>query len=139
MYQINPVIKLKIFPSYLYKFLFVNTFKMMHFFLYHFVFSTFVVLVDYNNVIELNKLCLLASPNEERRFFAFHDWGISVYEPSTCRLYHQIQSTDIIPGTQVIGFSQLNKIKNISIKHPSDCTSKPTLNSLPNFKLSSKL
>lgn len=43
-----------------------------------------------------------ASPNEERRFFAFHDWGVSVYEPSTCRLYHRIQSTDIIPGTQVI-------------------------------------
>ncbi|KAI4470266.1 follistatin-related [Holotrichia oblita] len=42
------------------------------------------------------------SPNEERRFFAFHEWGVSVYEPSTCRLYHQIQSTDIIPGTQVI-------------------------------------
>lgn len=41
-----------------------------------------------------------AAPNEERRFFAFHDWGISVYEPSACRLYHQIQSTDIIPGTQ---------------------------------------
>ncbi|GJQ68334.1 hypothetical protein Trydic_g16928 [Trypoxylus dichotomus] len=40
------------------------------------------------------------SPNEERRFFAFHEWGVSVYEPSTCRLYHQIQSTDIIPGTQ---------------------------------------
>ncbi|XP_012285083.1 follistatin-related protein 5, partial [Orussus abietinus] len=38
--------------------------------------------------------------NEERRFFSFHDWGISVYEPSACRLYHQIQSTDIIPGTQ---------------------------------------
>ncbi|KAI4470268.1 follistatin-related [Holotrichia oblita] len=44
----------------------------------------------------------IASPNEERRFFAFHEWGVSVYEPSTCRLYHQIQSTDIIPGTQVI-------------------------------------
>ncbi|XP_065160651.1 follistatin-related protein 5-like [Atheta coriaria] len=40
------------------------------------------------------------SPNEERRFFAFHEWGVSVYEPTTCRLYHQIQSTDIIPGTQ---------------------------------------
>lgn len=43
---------------------------------------------------------LLAAENEEKRFFAFHNWGISVYEPSTCRLYHQIQSTDIIPGTQ---------------------------------------
>ncbi|XP_050531611.1 follistatin-related protein 5-like [Daktulosphaira vitifoliae] len=40
------------------------------------------------------------APKEERRFFAFHDWGISVYEPTACRLYHQIQSTDIIPGTQ---------------------------------------
>lgn len=40
------------------------------------------------------------APNEERRFFSFHDWGISVYEPTACRLYHQIQSTDIIPGTQ---------------------------------------
>ncbi|KAJ8924834.1 hypothetical protein NQ315_000988 [Exocentrus adspersus] len=41
-----------------------------------------------------------SSPNEERRFFAFHDWGVSIYEPSACRLYHRIQSTDIIPGTQ---------------------------------------
>ncbi|XP_050056209.1 follistatin-related protein 5-like isoform X1 [Aphis gossypii] len=41
-----------------------------------------------------------AAPKEERRFFAFHDWGVSVYEPTACRLYHQIQSTDIIPGTQ---------------------------------------
>ncbi|XP_049818576.1 follistatin-related protein 5-like [Aethina tumida] len=41
-----------------------------------------------------------SSPNEERRFFAFHDWGVSIYEPTTCRLYHRIQSTDIIPGTQ---------------------------------------
>ncbi|XP_073991305.1 follistatin-related protein 5-like isoform X2 [Rhodnius prolixus] len=41
-----------------------------------------------------------AAPNEERRFFSFHDWGVSVYEPNACRLYHQIQSTDIIPGTQ---------------------------------------
>ncbi|XP_043287172.1 follistatin-related protein 5-like isoform X3 [Venturia canescens] len=38
--------------------------------------------------------------SEERRFFSFHEWGISVYEPSACRLYHRIQSTDIIPGTQ---------------------------------------
>ncbi|KAG8235846.1 hypothetical protein J437_LFUL015639 [Ladona fulva] len=42
----------------------------------------------------------LAAPNEERRFFSFHDWGVSVYEPTACRLYHQIQATDIIPGTQ---------------------------------------
>ncbi|XP_017770314.1 PREDICTED: follistatin-related protein 5-like, partial [Nicrophorus vespilloides] len=41
-----------------------------------------------------------SAPNEERRFFAFHERGVSVYEPTTCRLYHQIQSTDIIPGTQ---------------------------------------
>ncbi|KDR16550.1 Follistatin-related protein 5 [Zootermopsis nevadensis] len=40
------------------------------------------------------------APNEERRFFSFHDWGVSVYEPMACRLYHQIQATDIIPGTQ---------------------------------------
>ncbi|KAL3284650.1 hypothetical protein HHI36_018804 [Cryptolaemus montrouzieri] len=40
------------------------------------------------------------SANEERRFFAFHDWGVSIYEPTACRLYHRIQSTDIIPGTQ---------------------------------------
>lgn len=39
-------------------------------------------------------------PSEERRFFAFHDWGISVYDPDNCRLYHQVQSVDIIPGTQ---------------------------------------
>ncbi|EEB13958.1 conserved hypothetical protein [Pediculus humanus corporis] len=40
------------------------------------------------------------APNEEKRFFSFHDWGISVHEPKACRLYHQILSTDIIPGTQ---------------------------------------
>ncbi|XP_066246527.1 follistatin-related protein 5-like [Euwallacea similis] len=38
--------------------------------------------------------------DDEHRFFAFHDWGISVYEPTTCRLHHMIQGTDIIPGTQ---------------------------------------
>lgn len=37
---------------------------------------------------------------EEKRFFVFHDLGVSVYEPTSCRLYHQIQTTDIIPGTQ---------------------------------------
>jgi hypothetical protein len=46
-------------------------------------------------------LTVVAAPNEERRFFSFHDWGVSVYEPIACRLYHQIQATDIIPGTQV--------------------------------------
>ncbi|XP_064457784.1 follistatin-related protein 5-like isoform X1 [Ornithodoros turicata] len=40
------------------------------------------------------------APSEERRFFAFHDWGVAVYDPDNCRLYHQIQSVDIIPGTQ---------------------------------------
>ncbi|KAG8190293.1 hypothetical protein JTE90_012583 [Oedothorax gibbosus] len=39
-------------------------------------------------------------PHLDHRFFAFHDWGVSVYEPDNCRLYHQIQSTDVIPGTQ---------------------------------------
>ncbi|KAK7788916.1 hypothetical protein R5R35_007352 [Gryllus longicercus] len=42
----------------------------------------------------------ISAPSEERRFFSFHDWGVSVYEPTACRLYHQIQATDIIPGTQ---------------------------------------
>ncbi|XP_043473135.1 follistatin-related protein 5-like isoform X1 [Leptopilina heterotoma] len=41
-----------------------------------------------------------SATNEERRFFSFHEQGISIYEPSACRLYHQIRSTDIIPGTQ---------------------------------------
>lgn len=40
------------------------------------------------------------APSQEHRFFAFHDWGIAVYDPDNCRLYHQVQSTDIIPGTQ---------------------------------------
>ncbi|KAH6944055.1 hypothetical protein HPB50_001477 [Hyalomma asiaticum] len=40
------------------------------------------------------------APSEERRFFTFHDWGVAVYDPDNCRLYHQIQSVDIIPGTQ---------------------------------------
>lgn len=38
--------------------------------------------------------------NEERKFFVFHEYGIAVYEPSACRLHHQIQGTDVIPGTQ---------------------------------------
>ncbi|XP_048519754.1 follistatin-related protein 5 [Dendroctonus ponderosae] len=41
-----------------------------------------------------------SSVDEEHRFFAFHDWGICVYEPTTCRLHHMIEGTDIIPGTQ---------------------------------------
>ncbi|OXA59102.1 Follistatin-related protein 5 [Folsomia candida] len=36
----------------------------------------------------------------ESQFLVFHSRGISVYDPSTCRIQHQIQGTDIIPGTQ---------------------------------------
>lgn len=32
--------------------------------------------------------------------FVYHDWGIAVYEPDECRLFHVIQGTDVIPGTQ---------------------------------------
>jgi hypothetical protein len=53
-----------------------------------------------------------AAPTEERRFFSVHDWGVSVYEPTACRLYHQIQATDIIPGTQV---STADAVTNINI------------------------
>lgn len=42
-----------------------------------------------------------------KKFFVFHDWGVSVYEPGNCRLLHMIQSTDIMPGTQVIVHHQL--------------------------------
>nr|CAH0112252.1 unnamed protein product [Daphnia galeata] len=41
---------------------------------------------------------LLSESN--KKFFVFHDWGVSVYEPQNCRLLHMIQSTDIMPGTQ---------------------------------------
>lgn len=37
---------------------------------------------------------------DSKKFFVFHDWGVSVYEPQNCRLLHVIQSTDIMPGTQ---------------------------------------
>lgn len=37
---------------------------------------------------------------QETRVFVFHDWGIAVYEPDECRLFHVIQGTDVIPGTQ---------------------------------------
>ncbi|XP_045617913.2 follistatin-related protein 5 isoform X3 [Procambarus clarkii] len=37
---------------------------------------------------------------QESRVFVFHDWGIAVYEPDECRLFHVIQGTDVIPGTQ---------------------------------------
>ena len=42
---------------------------------------------------------LLSESN--KKFFVFHVWGVSVYEPQNCRLLHMIQSTDIMPGTQV--------------------------------------
>ncbi|CAL4086805.1 unnamed protein product, partial [Meganyctiphanes norvegica] len=38
--------------------------------------------------------------SQESRVFVFHDWGIAVYEPDECRLFHVIQGTDVIPGTQ---------------------------------------
>ncbi|XP_065567373.1 follistatin-related protein 5-like [Artemia franciscana] len=37
---------------------------------------------------------------EEKRFYVFHEKGVSVYDPNNCRLHHQIQGTDIVPGTQ---------------------------------------
>ncbi|KAK8750543.1 hypothetical protein OTU49_014896 [Cherax quadricarinatus] len=37
---------------------------------------------------------------QESRVFVFHDWGVAVYEPDECRLFHVIQGTDVIPGTQ---------------------------------------
>ena len=43
---------------------------------------------------------ILAGVQQETRFFVFHDWGIAVYEPEECRLFHVIQGTDVIPGTQ---------------------------------------
>lgn len=56
----------------------------------------------FNKVLRIcNFFSVAAATNEERRFFSFHEQGISIYEPSACRLYHQIRSTDIIPGTQV--------------------------------------
>lgn len=47
------------------------------------------------------KILYAVATDEERRFLSFHEWGILVYEPSTCRALHEIHSTDIIPGTQV--------------------------------------
>jgi hypothetical protein len=63
-------------------------------------------------VLSYKLRAVVAAPNEERRFFSFHDWGVSVYEPTACRLYHQIQATDIIPGTQV---STADAVTNINI------------------------
>ena len=60
-----------------------------------------------------------------KKFFVFHDWGVSVYEPGNCRLLHMIQSTDIMPGTQV---SQLPPPPTLAIGqrsahlHPDNCT-----------------
>ncbi|XP_076361506.1 follistatin-related protein 5-like [Tachypleus tridentatus] len=54
---------------------------------------------DISSLVVQDQPTPTAAP-EERRFFAFHDWGVSVYDPDNCRLYHQMQSTDIIPGTQ---------------------------------------
>lgn len=50
---------------------------------------------------------LTVATEEERRFFSFHEWGILVYEPSTCHALHEIRSTDIIPGTQVRSWSYI--------------------------------
>lgn len=47
-----------------------------------------------------------------KKFFVFHDWGVSVYEPQNCRLLHMIQSTDIMPGTQV---SRKSTAKTLSL------------------------
>ncbi|XP_012225565.2 follistatin-related protein 5-like [Linepithema humile] len=54
---------------------------------------------------DISSLVIQAQPtpiamDEERRFLSFHEWGILVYEPSTCHALHEIHSTDIIPGTQ---------------------------------------
>lgn len=37
--------------------------------------------------------------NDEQKFVVFHEYGIAIYEPSNCRLHHQIRSTDKIPGS----------------------------------------
>lgn len=42
----------------------------------------------------------VAGEQQESRVFVFHDWGVAVYEPDECRLFHVIQGTDVIPGTQ---------------------------------------
>ena len=52
----------------------------------------------------VNSISLEESLGENKKFFVFHDWGVSVYEPQNCRLLHMIQSTDIMPGTQVRDF-----------------------------------
>jgi len=51
--------------------------------------------------MEILRINIAVATDEERRFFSFHEWGILVYEPSTCHALHEIQATDIIPGTQV--------------------------------------
>lgn len=47
-------------------------------------------------------LFFLTVQANDSQFLVFHERGISVYDPTNCRLQHQIQATDIIPGTQVI-------------------------------------
>lgn len=47
-----------------------------------------------------NILSPAAVLNEERKFFVFHEYGVAIYEPSACRLHHQIHGSDVIPGTQ---------------------------------------
>ncbi|KAF7266636.1 hypothetical protein GWI33_020131 [Rhynchophorus ferrugineus] len=55
---------------------------------------------DISSLVVQDQPTTQSTTNEEHRFFAFHDTGISVYEPTTCRLHHHILGTDIIPGTQ---------------------------------------
>ncbi|XP_030759224.1 follistatin-related protein 5-like, partial [Sitophilus oryzae] len=55
---------------------------------------------DISSLVVQDQPTAQSPTNEEHRFFAFHEWGISVYEPTTCRLHHHILGTDIIPGTQ---------------------------------------
>lgn len=49
---------------------------------------------------QINHSIAIAVIYRERKFFVFHEYGIAVYEPSACRLHHQIHSSDMIPGTQ---------------------------------------
>ncbi|KAL1494445.1 hypothetical protein ABEB36_010043 [Hypothenemus hampei] len=58
------------------------------------------VTIDISSLVVQDQPIPQPTIDEEQRFFAFHDWGISVYDPATCRLHHMIQGTDIIPGTQ---------------------------------------
>ena len=44
---------------------------------------------------------LFTVQTNETQFFVFHESGIAVYDPTNCRIQHQILAKDIIPGTQV--------------------------------------